>query len=135
MTREQFERYIDLFNNNDPRFTEYYHDDVVLELGANTIKTSQGIADFYQQVKIHIRESIKITQFIADADGVAVELPTQFTCIRDWEDSFWGRPIKKGEVLRIISFVHYQLRDGKFAHIKSARYKIVNDWQNEGELK
>ena len=131
VTREHFERYITLFNNNDPRFTEFYHEDVILELGATAIKTRQGIADFYKEVKTYIRESLEVTQFIADANGIAVELPSEFTCIRDWDDSFWGRPIKKGEVLRIISFVLYQVRDGKFAHIKSARYKVVNDWQIE----
>jgi len=132
MSRERFEEYITLFNNNDPGFIQFYHDDVVLELGATSIHTPQGIADFYKNVKTYIRESLQISQFIADANGIAVELPSEFGCFKDWDDSFWGRPIKQGEVLRIISFVLYRVEDGKFTHIKSARYKMINDWQQEG---
>lgn len=132
MTREQFEQYIALFNNNDPGFIKYYHDGVVLELGAAVIRTPQGISDFYNNVKRYIRESLQIGQFIADAGGIAVELPTEFGCYRDWPDSFWGRPVSKGEVLRIVSFVLYRVEDGKFKHIRSARYRLVNDWRQEG---
>ena len=132
MSRERFQEYITLFNNNDPRFIEFYHDDVTLELGATAIRTPQGIADFYSNVKQYIRESLQVTQYISDANGIAVELPTEFACIRDWPDSFWGRPIRKGEVLRIISFVLYRVEEGKFRHIKSARYRLINDWQQEG---
>ena len=132
MTREQFEEYIGLFNQNAPGFIRFYHDDVVLELGDAVIRTPQGIADFYNNVKRHIRESLQIGQFIADADGIAVELPSEFGCFRDWPDSFWGRPIKQGEVLRIVSFVLYRVEDGRFKHIRSARYKLVNDWRQEG---
>jgi hypothetical protein len=130
-TLEQFQQYIDLFNHNDPGFAEFYHPDVVLELGNSKIESRQGIIEFYREVKTYIRESLQVTQFIADAEGIAVELPSAFTCIRDWQDSFWGRPLSKGEVMRIISFVHYRVKEGKFTHIKSARYKVVNDWQKE----
>ena len=132
MTREQFEKYITLFNNNDPAFISFYHDDVTLELGTTIIRKPQGIADFYNNVKKYISESLQITQFISDLNGIAVELPSEFVCIRDWPDSFWGRPIRKGEVLRIISFVLYRLEGGKFKHIKSARYRMINDWRQEG---
>ena len=132
MSRERFEQYITLFNNNDPRFIEFYHDDVILELGTDTIRTPQGIADFYANVKTYIRESLQVTQYISDANGIAVELPSEFGCYRDWPDSFWGRPIRKGEVLRIISFVLYRVEEGKFRHIKSARYRLINDWRQEG---
>ena len=132
MNRAQFEQYITLFNQNDPGFIRFYHDDVILELGDAVIRTPQGIADFYNNVKRYIRESLQIGQFIADAGGIAVEVPSEFGCYRDWPDSFWGRPIKKGEVLRIVSFVLYRLEDGKFKHIRSARYRVVNDWRQEG---
>lgn len=132
MTRDQFEEYITLFNNNDPSFVTFYHDDVVLELGTNLIRTPQAIAEFYANVKTYIKESLQITKYISDANGIAVELPSEFKCFRDWDDSFWGRPIKQGEVLRIISFVLYWVEDGKFKHIKSARYRLLNDWRQEG---
>ena len=132
MTLEQFREYITLFNNNDPGFIRYYHNDVTLELGATIIRTPAGIADFYSNVKSYIKESLQISQYISDANGIAVELPSEFGCFRDWPDSFWRRPIKRGEVLRIISFVFYHMEEGKFRWIRSARYRTVNDWRQEG---
>lgn len=132
MSREDYERYVDLFNVNDLRFLEYYHPDVVLELGDSAIRTAQGIGEFYTTVKEHLKETVTINQFVSDATGVAVEIPTVFECFKDWDNSFWGRDIKAGEVMRIISFGLYQVEDGKFKYIKAARYKMINDWQMEG---
>lgn len=129
--RERYEQYLTLFNANDPRYADFYHEDVVLELGASTIRGRQGILDFYANVKRHIRESLQLTDYIADAKGIAAEVPTEFVCFNDWPDSFWNRPLKRGEVLRIVSFAFYRIVDGRFAHIKSARYRLINDWQLE----
>jgi hypothetical protein len=131
LTREQFLDYVGLFNANDPRFIRYYHDDVVLELGAREIRGASQIRDFYAGVKAHIHESVEVTHFVADATGIAAELPTEFRCYRDWSDSFWQRPLKAGEVLRIVSFGLYWVEDGRFRRIKSARYRQINDWQME----
>jgi hypothetical protein len=131
LTREQFLEYITLFNDNDSRFMRYYHDDVVLELGGTEIRTPQGIRDFYQDVKAHIHEKVAVTHFVSDATGIAAQLPTEFKVYKDWENSFFKRSLKAGEVLRIVSFVMYWVEDGKFRHIKSARYKLVNDWKME----
>ena len=131
-TRDEFMEYITLFNNNDPGFTKFYHDDVVLELGTTQIRTPQGILDFYKDVKAHIHERVEVTHYISDATGIAAELPSEFKVYRDWPNGYFRRPLKAGEVLRIVSFVMYWVEDGKFRHIKSARQRLVNDWQMEG---
>jgi hypothetical protein len=131
LTREQFNEYIGLFNANDPRFINYYHDDVVLELSGTEIKTPQGIRNFYAEVKAHIHEKVTVAHFISDATGIAVELPSEFKVYKDWENGFFKRPLKAGEVLRIVSFVLYRVEAGKFRHIRSSRYKLVNDWRLE----
>jgi hypothetical protein len=131
LTREHFLQYATLFNNNDPRFVEFYHDDVVLELGTREIRTPKGIREFYADVKAHIHEKVEVTHFVSDATGIAVEMPTEFRVIKDWENGFFGRPLKVGEVMRIVSFVIYWVDNGKFRHIKSARYKQINDWRME----
>lgn len=131
LSREEFMRYITLFNNNDPRFIEYYHDDVVLELSGTEIKTPQGIRDFYKNVKSHIHEKVEVAHFVSDATGIAAMLPSEFKTYKDWPNSFFRRDLKAGEVLRVISFVLYWVEDGKFRHIRSARYKVVNDWRME----
>lgn len=131
LTREEYQVYLDLFNANDPRFIEFYHPDVVLELGDTEIVSATGIRDFYANVKRYIKEEVTLNHYIADEGGIAVEIPTRFECIADWADSFWGRPLEKGMVLRIISFGFYEVVDRKFSRVKSARYKVVHDWRHE----
>lgn len=130
VTRAQFDDYIALFNDNDPSFVKYYHPDVVLELGDRQIRTAKGIADFYAEVKAHVKETLEIGHFVSDRTGLAAEIPTEFRCFKDW-DNFLGRPIEAGQVFRVVSFVMYRVEDGKFAHIKSARAKLLNDWRFE----
>jgi hypothetical protein len=132
MSRERYLQYVDWFNANDPRFIEFYHPDVVLELGAATIDGAQGILDFYAQVKAHIHEKVEVNHYIADATGIAAELPTEFRVYKDWPmPNYFNRPLKAGEVFRVVSFGLYWVEDGLFRHIKAARYKLINDWQME----
>ena len=49
MPLARYLQYVNLFNNDDPRFIEFYHPNVELELGNATIKTATGIRDFYMQ--------------------------------------------------------------------------------------
>ena len=74
------------------------------ELGATQMQGAETIRDFYANVKTYIKEEVTCTEYVANDTTVAVEIPTRFECIRDWEDSFWGVPLKKGQVMRIISF-------------------------------
>lgn len=131
LTRDEFLKYISLFNANDPGFIKYYHDNVVLELSGTEIKTPQGIRDFYANVKAHIHEKVEVSHFVSDATGIAAVLPSEFKVYKDWNNSFFRRDLKAGEVLRIISFVMYWVQDGKFREIKSSRYKLINDWKME----
>jgi len=132
MTRERFQEYLTRFNNNDPGFIEFYHDDVVLDLRGTEIRGARGILDFYRPVKEHLRETVEVTHFVADATGVAAEIPTEFRCIKDWgPDNFFQRRLTVGEVLRVVSFGLYWVQDGRFSRIKAARYKLVNDWRLE----
>ena len=133
MSRDRYLAYVSWFNNGDPRYLEYYHPDVVLELGNATIKGANGIRDFYKEVHAHIHEKVEVTHYVADATGIAAELPSEFKVYRDWpEPNYFRRPLKAGEVFRIISLGLYQVENGKFRHIKAARYKLVNDWKMEG---
>jgi hypothetical protein len=133
MSKESYLQYVQWFNDNDPRFIEFYHPDVVLELGNSTITGARAILDFYSEVKAHIKETVTVTHFVSDATGVATEIPTEFRVYKDWpEPNYFRRPLKVGEVFRVISFGLYWMEDGKFRHIKAARYKLVNDWQLEG---
>jgi|GEM_PF-599667 len=131
-TREQYQDYVDRFNADDPTFIKYYHDDVELELPAATIKGATAIRDFYKVVHAHIKETVQFTHFVSDETGIAVVLPSEFACYKDWSGGYFPRDLKAGEVMRTISFGMYWVKDGKISQIKAARYKLVNDWRQEG---
>jgi hypothetical protein len=60
MSRERYLQYVGWFNANDPRFLEFYHPDVELELGNTTLKGAHAIRDFYAEVKAHIHETVQV---------------------------------------------------------------------------
>ena len=129
ISREEYQVYLDRFNSNDMTFIDFYHPQVVFELGATQIVGNTAIRDFYANVKKYIKETVEVAEFISDEGGIAVEIPTRFECIADWKDSFWNVPLKKGQVMRVVSFGFYKVVDRKFSRIKAARYKMIHDWQ------
>jgi hypothetical protein len=132
MPLARYLQYVNWFNQGDPRYLDYYHPDVELELGNATIKTAIGIRDFYREVHAHIHEKVEVSHYVSDATGIAAELPSEFKVYKDWaEPNYFRRALKAGEVFRIISLGMYQVENGKFRHIKAARYKLVNDWKME----
>jgi len=132
LTRDEFLQYVALFNANDPQFIRFYHDDVVFELNNTTvIKGAKAVREFYGPVKAHIHEKVEVAAFVSDATGIAAELPTEFRVYKDWENGFFQRPLKAGEVMRTISFGFYEVKDGKFKRIRATRYKQIHDWRME----
>jgi SnoaL-like domain len=119
--RQAFREYTKAFSNADfDRFTKYYNDDVVCELGAITLKGKDGIANFYREMFKTVRENLTIHQFVADENGIAADMTTQFTAIEEAPNFVVGA-LKKGECIRGRVFVHYALRDGKISRISVAR--------------
>lgn len=131
LSREEFMEYVSLFNANDPRFTRFYHDDVVFELGTTVVNGAAAIREFYVPVKAHIHEKVEVLNFVSDATGVAAMLPTEFRCYKDWENGYFQRPLKAGEVMRTISLGLYEVKDRKFTRVRAARFKQIHDWRME----
>jgi hypothetical protein len=67
-----------------------------------------------------VRENLTIHQVVADENGIAADMTTQFTAIEDAPNFVVG-PLKKGECIRGRLFVHYVLRDGKISRISVGR--------------
>ena len=119
--RAAFREYSQAFSSADvDRFSRYYTEDVVCELAAYTLEGKQGIVDFYREMFKTVRETLTLNRLIADEEGIAADISTQFTAIEDAPD-FSVAPLKKGECIRGRLFVHYTLREGKITRIKVAR--------------
>jgi hypothetical protein len=119
--RQAFLDYTRAFSNAEfERFSQYYTDDVRCELGALVLEGRAGIVDFYRAMFQKVRENLTLHSLVADDNGLAADITTQFTAIEDAPD-FVVAPLKKGEFIRGRVFVYYTLRDGKIANIRVAR--------------
>ena len=120
--RQAFIEYSKAFSKADfDRFSQYYNDDVTCELGSGiTLRGKDGIVNFYREMFKTVRENLTIHRVVADENGIAADITTQFTAIEDAPNFVVG-PLKKGECIRGRVFVHYVLRDGKISKISVAR--------------
>ena len=86
------------------------------------IFSRQEVVDFYTEVKKRLRETLTLREVIVGEQAIAVEIETELYALEDWPDLPTG-PIEKGQTLRSQNFIWYEVRDGKFVHIRSARYR------------
>ena len=127
MTEERFRAYIDAFNRDDySSFGHYYDEDVVLVIAGKTeLKGRQAIFDFYKTVKSQTRRTIQVNKVITAPNHLAAELQSEFLALEDLP-SFTAGAMKKGGRIFINTFVFYDLRDGKFARIRSAEFRKID---------
>jgi hypothetical protein len=122
MTKEDFHRYIDHFNHKRyDKMVPFYADDVELDLAGIALKGPQAIVTFYADFHQYVREFLEVKYVVADEEGVAVELYSEFDCFRDYPDARLS--FKKGDLRRLLNFVHYDLQYGQFKRIRVARYR------------
>lgn len=126
--RAGYERYIALMNAGDPRFVDYYADDVRFIMN---IRGRAGVRDFYARQRPYVREHIDIAFFCSDRTGAAAEVVSEIRCIKDCDDArVFGRAIKAGEVQRIRGCLLYVLDAyGLVAEIKGPPPEILQPWR------
>ena len=98
LDRAAYDRYVARFNAADPRFTDYYADDIKFLMN---IRGKAGVLEFYARQRPYVKESLEVLFFCSDATGAAAEVHGAFRCIKDCDDpSIFGRALKAGEVQR-----------------------------------
>ncbi len=123
MSREHFQAYIDAFNRNDPAYGDYYDEDVVLVIAGKTeLRGPRAIHDFYTRVKSETRRTIQVNRYLSTPERIAVELQSEFLALQDVPD-FTAGAMKKGDRIFINTFVLYELKNGRFARIRSAVFR------------
>jgi hypothetical protein len=130
LDRAAYDRYVALFNAADPRFTDYYDDDVKFVM---QVRGKAGVLAFYARQRPYVKESLDILFFCSDATGAAAEVRGAFRCIKNCDDpSIFGRALKAGEVQRTHGYLLYALNShGKIAEIKGPPPEIVQPWRIE----
>jgi hypothetical protein len=119
-----FREYLSEFNAaNYDALVRYYADDVLFSFGNGpTLRGRDAVVAFYRPFHEHVQETVEIQFLVMDSRHVAVELAVEFRALRDY-DKFTRGPLKAGDVVRIISFVHYDLDgSGRFSQIRIGSY-------------
>ncbi|MGZ3272468.1 MAG: nuclear transport factor 2 family protein [Caulobacteraceae bacterium] len=127
--RAWFDGYVDAFNRSDfEGFGAYYADDVEFIGQAAELHGRKAILDFYRTVKSRMTEVLAVRQFVGVHDRIGVEIETRLQALVDWPDFPTG-PLVAGQKIGSLSFVFYDIRDGRFARIRSAGYqRLAGEW-------
>jgi hypothetical protein len=118
-----FRDYIAAFNRGDfDGFSKYYAEDVEFEGRGRHFRNRQEVIAFYREVKSRMRETIEIKDLVVGDTQMVANIVTELLAYRDWPEFVTG-PIRKGEMILSENFVWYEIKDGKFVHIRSAGYR------------
>jgi hypothetical protein len=125
-SRDWFEAYLAAFNADDfAGFGAYYAGDVAFHGQAATLTGREAILDFYRDVKTRLEENLELLSFVGSPDRVAAEDRTSLRPYEDWLDFPTG-PLKAGELRQSVNFAFYDIADGKFTRIRSARFARIS---------
>jgi hypothetical protein len=119
-----FREYLREFNAaNYDALVRYYADDVVFSFGHGpTLRGRDAIVAFYRPFHEHVKETVEVRFLVMDSSHVAVELAAEFRALKDY-DNFTRGPLTAGDVVRVTSFVHYDVdSSGRFSHIRVGSY-------------
>ena len=126
--RRWFEDYLAAFNRADfPAFGAYYAPDIVFHGQAAQLVGRDAVLAFYHQVHSHLQERIELLSFVGAPDGsrIAAELHTTLLALRDWPDMPTG-PMRAGDARMRVSFAMYEIADGRFTRIRTARFSPLH---------
>jgi hypothetical protein len=127
LTFADFSRYIDAFNHSDgDTFGAYYAPQIHFQGQAGEFHSREEVVNFYRQVKARVRETIGILNLVIGPHDIVAELETELHALVDWPDFPTG-PIYKGETRRSRNFIWYEVADGMFKSVRSARYRSFQD--------
>jgi hypothetical protein len=127
-TRLWFERYLAAFNACDyPGFSAYYAPDVRFFGQAATLEGPQAIVDFYRRVHARIDETVDLITFVSGGPTrIMAEIRTTLVAREDWPDFPTGA-FTLGQRRRSINFALYEIEDGRFVRVRSARFARLAD--------
>jgi len=126
MTAARFAAYIDAFNRDDySDFGDYYDENVVLTIvGKTELRGREAIFDFYRKAKSQAHRIIQVNRLVTTPCQIAAELQSEFLATTD-APQFTAGSMKRGDRIFINTFVLYELRQGKFARIRSAEFRKI----------
>ena len=133
MNREQYQEYVDHFNNKRyDALTGYFTEDITVEYfddayapyaPARTLHGREGFTANYKALHEHTREILELGDFMCEGDLLFVELYTEFHTFKDSPGSP-GMMRKKGDVVIMTNWVIYNLdENGQMKRIRIAHFR------------
>jgi len=128
MTREDYERYAEAFNNRDyDAVFDFYSDTPRMAFFGIEITTREQLKQFYSFLHSFVRETITIERFAGSDELAAVEGIIRIEAFEDLTREILDAnempqffPIAKGEVQEMRQYIHYHLKGGKIASVGCA---------------
>lgn len=122
MNRSVYDEYLRRFNAKDyAGVLDYYAEEFEIAFAGVHIRGRDELFRFYEFLHRHVKESITVTEFVADDNLVALEGIVRIEGIRELTADALAQagyprlhPIQVGQVIEIPQLIHYKLRDGKF---------------------
>lgn len=124
-SRPWFEAYLAAFNRGDfDGFSAYYAPDVRFQGQAGSFDSAEAVVDFYRMVRSRLDETVELLSFVAAPGRIAAELRTTLVGRVDWPDFPTG-PLLAGQRRASVNFAMYEIANGRFTRIRSARFKSL----------
>jgi hypothetical protein len=124
MTRQKYERYVQLFNAGDPRYADYYEPDVVFDArpAPQPLRGRQAILDMYDDLRKQLTEEITIGAVVIDNEQglMAVELTNRIVATQD-NVKLPSRTLNKGDVSVGSGMIIYGLSNGRISYIREPK--------------
>ena len=126
MDKETFLQYIESFNKGDHRgvFTNYYTEDAVFQTPDVVCEGRESIINFIIKGHEGVNEVLSVKNILIEDNRVAAELEAEMQVTSDRLDHHI-RSSKKGDSYKIYQCAFYDLKDGKFCHVRVYRRKIT----------
>lgn len=124
MTREKYERYVQLFNARDHRYAEFYDPDVVFDArpAPQPLHGRQAILDLYDGLWKQLKEEITVGRVVIDNEQglMAAEITNRITATAD-NVKLPSRTLNKGDVTVGNNVIFYGLSNGRIISIREAK--------------
>jgi hypothetical protein len=128
MIREEFDVYLQKFNNRDYEgFLDYFADDFEMVHVGGSFKTRESVMKFYNFLHAYIKESVIVDRFVSDEHTIALEARVQIQGVKELTPETVAasdfpklKPLTVGQIAVIPQFIHYHLENGKFVKVVCA---------------
>jgi hypothetical protein len=128
MIREEFDVYMQKFNNRDYKgFLDYFADEFEMIHVGGSFKTRESVMKFYNFLHAYINESVIVDRFVSDEHTIALEARVQIQGVKELSPEAVAasgfpklKPLAVGQIAVIPQFIHYHLEKGKFVKVVCA---------------